>query len=136
MTEQEQQELEMLRKEKRQRTQQQRARAALEVAGVKVYAVDRLQDVICILKGDQNSAQFLLEADSSDHQSEAFPEPEVDFADIIGQSGAKRGVEIAAAGGHNLLLIGSPGCGKSSLAKAMAAILLPMTAQEPLITII
>ena len=110
------------------------AMEALEVAGVKVYAVDRLQDVICILKGDQDSAQFLLEADSSDHQSEAFPEPEVDFADIIGQSGAKRGVEIAAAGGHNLLLIGSPGCGKSSLAKAMAAILPPMTAQERLLT--
>ena len=110
------------------------AMEALEVAGVKVYAVDRLQDVICILKGDQDSAQFLLEADSYDHQSEAFPEPEVDFADIIGQSGAKRGVEIAAAGGHNLLLIGSPGCGKSSLAKAMAAILPPMTAQERLLT--
>jgi magnesium chelatase family protein len=58
----------------------------------------------------------------------------MDFADIIGQEGAKRGVEIAASGGHNVILIGSPGSGKSSLAKAMAGILPPMSLEESLQT--
>ena len=58
----------------------------------------------------------------------------VDFADIIGQEGAKRGIEIAAAGGHNIIMIGAPGAGKSSLAKALAGILPPMTKEEALVT--
>ena len=58
----------------------------------------------------------------------------VDFADIIGQEGAKRGIEIAAAGGHNIAMVGAPGAGKSSLAKAMAGILPPMTMEEALVT--
>ena len=58
----------------------------------------------------------------------------MDFADILGQESAKRGVEIAAAGGHNLIFIGAPGSGKSSMAKAMAGILPPMTREESSIT--
>ena len=57
-----------------------------------------------------------------------------DFSSIIGQEGAKRGVEIAAAGGHNLIMVGPPGSGKSSLAKAMAGILPPMTREEATVT--
>ena len=53
---------------------------------------------------------------------------------VIGQEGAKRGVEIAAAGGHNLIMVGPPGSGKSSLAKAMAGILPPMTTEEAIVT--
>ena len=56
------------------------------------------------------------------------------LADIIGQEGAKRGVEIACAGGHNVLLIGAPGSGKSSIAKALAGILPPMSLEESAIT--
>lgn len=58
----------------------------------------------------------------------------MDMSEIIGQDSAKRGIEIAAAGGHNVLMIGSPGSGKSSLAKAMAGILPPLTTAESLTT--
>ena len=58
----------------------------------------------------------------------------MDFADIIGQQAARRGVEIACAGQHNVLLIGSPGSGKSSIAKAMAGILPPMSLEESAVT--
>lgn len=58
----------------------------------------------------------------------------MDFADIIGQDGAKRGVEIAASGGHNLIFLGAPGAGKSSMAKALAGILPPMNMEESLVT--
>lgn len=58
----------------------------------------------------------------------------MDFADIVGQSAAKRAVEIAAAGGHNVILIGPPGSGKSSIAKAMIDILPPMSPEEALLT--
>ena len=58
----------------------------------------------------------------------------MDFSDIIGQEGAKRGVEIAAAGGHNIIMMGPPGSGKSSLAKAMAGILPAMTHEESVVT--
>lgn len=61
--------------------------------------------------------------------SEAY----VDFADIIGQDGAKRGLEIAAAGGHNVIMVGAPGSGKSSLAKALPGILPPMTKKESIV---
>ena len=58
----------------------------------------------------------------------------IDFADIVGQEGAKRGMEIAAAGNHNIIMVGAPGSGKSSLAKALAGILPPMTREESLVT--
>lgn len=119
------------------------AGSALEAVGfkaMKVYGVRSLNDVLRILS-EENDAEDLLVWNSRaymkcEEQRDSLP-PNcdiVDFSDIIGLEGAKRGVEIAAAGGHNVALIGAPGSGKSSLAKAMAGILPPMTAAESLQT--
>lgn len=113
---------------------------AVELSGVEIYGVSDLEEVLRILAGEEvcddllakNRLDLLGEdvfCDKMEQKDDAM-----DFADIIGQEGAKRGVEIAASGGHNVLLIGSQGCGKSSLAKAMAGILPTMNLQESLQT--
>lgn len=124
---------------------------ATEMKEIKVFGVETLTDVLRILGGNGDVSDLLVwntrtfrkiirerqrrthcgkDADSEGSGSSEI----IDFADIIGQEGAKRGVEIAAAGGHNVILIGAPGSGKSSLAKAMAGILPPMTREEALVT--
>lgn len=116
-------------------------RSALEAADcsdLRIYGVKTLDDAITILSGApgseslliRNSALFLENASGPHRHGISY----MDFADILGQESARRGVEIAASGGHNVLLIGAPGSGKSSLAKAMAGILPPMTLEESLIT--
>ncbi len=119
------------------------AESALEAAEFKemqVFGVESLADVVRILEGQEDSSDLLVWNTRRYrllHKDGAVaPDPQygVDFADIIGQEGAKRGIEIAAAGGHNIIMVGAPGAGKSSLAKAMAGILPPMTMQEALVT--
>ncbi len=110
---------------------------AVDIDGPEIYGVTDLRDVVRILEG-REGCSLLLARNSPAAQSRSADrsgeEESVDFADIIGQEGAKRAVEIAAAGGHNVLLIGAPGSGKSSLAKAMAGILPPMDREESLET--
>ncbi len=117
------------------------AMEAVEYEGADVYAVDTLDDVLRVLSGEELCDDLLARnrrrpasSNGDSGQSGASVASVMDFAEIIGQEGAKRGVEIAAAGGHNVMLIGPPGSGKSSLAKAMAGILPPMTLEESLQT--
>ena len=117
------------------------ASSALEAAdyrSTKVFAVRTLDDVLRILEEQEDVEDLLVWNTEAYLREQAAPLPSkgewMDFADILGQEQAKRGVEIAAAGGHNLLLMGAPGAGKSSIAKALAGILPPMTLEESLIT--
>ena len=109
---------------------------ATEYEGIDIYGADNLNDVIRILSGEEPCDDLMVRK-NADHKAcgkEMNSHEIMDFSEIIGQEGAKRGIEIAAAGGHNVILIGPPGSGKSSLAKAMAGILPPMTTEEALQT--
>ena len=112
----------------------------MEYEGIEIYGVDTLEDVLRILD-KSDSYQDLLVRNRYKISEESAPENEplksfMDMSEIMGQEGAKRGIEIAASGNHNVLLIGPPGSGKSSLAKAMAGILPPMNLGEAIITIL
>ena len=105
-----------------------------------VYGVQTFDDVLRILSEEEDPSDLLIwntacygEALRLERERPERTEY-MDFADILGQEGAKRGVEIASAGGHNLIFIGSPGSGKSSMAKAVAGILPPMTREESAVT--
>lgn len=111
---------------------------AIEYKDVEIYGVENLEEVLRILEGNGGCEDLLARRrldDSTVTRQESINDNSImDFSEIIGQEGAKRGLEIAAAGNHNVILIGSPGSGKSSLAKAMAGILPPMTLEESMQT--
>jgi magnesium chelatase family protein len=101
------------------------AEAAL-VPGIRVIPADSLTDVIAILNGDKEPDAVPTPAAGETSI------PAIDFADIRGQEQAKRALEIAAAGGHNVLMSGAPGSGKTLLAQAMRGILPPLSREESL----
>ena len=113
--------------------------SAKEVYGyyeTSIYSVRNLNDVINILSGNRLE-DYLIDHYNCKDSSPGTDAPlydYMDFSEIIGQEAAKRGLEIAAAGGHNVIMIGAPGSGKSSLAKALSGILPEMTREESIVT--
>ena len=118
----------------------QSALEAVELREIDICGIRTLEDAITVLSGTGGESLSIWNSDEYRELVEEMkfmPErkPKVmDFSEIIGQEAAKRGIEIAAAGGHNVAMVGPPGSGKSSLAKAMAAILPPMSREESLVT--
>ena len=107
-------------------------REAAVVNRIKVYGADTLLEVVDLLNG--NSTLLPEEYDTRAEFYAAQCQSPYDFADVKGQEQVKRACEVAAAGGHNLLLVGSPGCGKSMMAKRIPSILPQLTLAESLET--
>ncbi len=109
---------------------------ASNIIGIKIFGADSLLQIIRHINTKESDEEFLSKLEIAEYIREekenAQKEIEVDFADIKGQESAKRGLEIAAAGGHNIIMYGPPGTGKTMLAKAFSHLLPDLSFDEKL----
>lgn len=108
------------------------AAEAAVVSGITVYGAENLIQVIQFLNGEESMNPYKVDIEDDFYSKQSnFP---FDFSEVRGQESVKRAFEVAAAGGHNLIMVGPPGSGKSMMAKRLPSILPPLTLSESLET--
>ena len=111
---------------------QQNIREAAVVNKIHVYGMDNLLDVVRFMNGEGGFEPTFIDTRREFYEQQSSFD--LDFADVRGQESVKRAMEVAAAGGHNMIMIGPPGSGKSMMAKRLPSILPPLSLAESLET--